>query len=159
MSEFLPPRRLEESDDIAGFESGLPVIDGWLHSRGLRARRSGTAVVYATWEKGGPLAGFYTLGAYSISRDEVSGGWLRRNTPVQVPVILLGMLGVGIRYQRCGIGKHLLRDAILRAESAAHVIGAKTLIVEPVGTAEAFYQKYGFQEIAGTDYLYVRLER
>ncbi|OZG60504.1 GNAT Acetyltransferase, toxin component [Bifidobacterium lemurum] len=159
MNEFLPPRRLEENDDIAGFESGLPVVDDWLHNRGLRAQRNGTAVVYASWEKNGPLAGFYTLGAYSVSRDEISGGWMRRNAPKRVPVILLGMLGVDIRYQRSGIGKHLLRDAILRASSAASVIGAKALIVEPAGGSDPFYRKYGFQEIPGTGYLYVKLER
>ena len=44
-----------------------------------------------------------------------ANGWLRRNSPDPIPAILLGMLGVDMRYQTMHVGAQLLRDAAMRA--------------------------------------------
>lgn len=93
------------------------------------AGKQHTAVAYATFCDGAP-AGFYTLGAYSIGHAEANG-WLRRNSPDPIPAILLGMLGVAMRYQTMHVGAQLLRDAAMRAMGAAEIVGAKALLVEP----------------------------
>lgn len=85
-------------------------------------------------------------------------GWLRRNVPDLVPVILLGMLAVDERYQGQGLGGLLLREAVIRAVSASEVIGTKALVVEPIDErARRFYEHYGFTAVLGTGKLFVRL--
>lgn len=115
-------------DDIDGFDCGLPVVNNWLRNQLKNAGRQHTAVAYATFSNG-VLAGFYTLSAYGINHTEANG-WLKKQSD-PIPAILLGMLGVDIRYQTMHIGSQLLRDATLRASNAAEIVGAKALFVEP----------------------------
>ena len=90
--EVEPPRPIEEGDDISGFRSGVEKVDAWLKDRAMGARSAGSAVVYVTLHKG-RVVGYYSLSAQSITRKRAMG-WLGRNSPDQIPVILLGMLGV-----------------------------------------------------------------
>lgn len=157
MTGFTRPRRLTSADVITGFDCGLPLVNDWL-SRHLRmASQQGTAVAYATFTDTGTLAGFYTLSAYSLERDETSG-WLKRNSPNPIPVILLGMLGVDMRFQTKHLGSQLLRDAALRALNAAEIIGARALVVEPATQRAAeFYARYGFRHINDSTMMFTPL--
>lgn len=106
----------------------------------------------------GIVAGPYSLSAHSVVRDEVQGGWLRRNVPESIPTVLLGMLGVDERFQGQRLGASLLGDAIRRAMLVAQQVGAKALLVDPFdGAARAFYQKYGFREVPGQGRMYLSL--
>ena len=153
---FSKPRILQERDAIDGFSSGSPLVDSWLKMRARKAREAGTAVVYVSFadEK---LAGFYSLSAQSIVRSDVSG-WIARNAPEQIPVILLGILGVDIQWQGCGLGRDLLLDAVHRAELVAEQIGARALVVDPIDDgAEAFYAHFGFRHIPGMTRMFAKL--
>lgn len=67
--------------------------------------------------------------------------------PNPVPAILLGRLAVDRRWQVQGLGRSLLRDAVLRAEGAAGLVGVRAVLVHAISEeAKAFYLKTGFQE-------------
>lgn len=153
---FTKPRRLGAADGLSEFTCGDPAIDSWLQKRARHAFKRGTAVVYVTFDDAGKLAGFYSLSAHSIDRNAMTG-WLARNAPEQVPVILLGMLGVSSSHQGEDLGKQLLLDAYHRAKRAAETIGARALVVDPLnGAAAEFYTRLGFEEVPGSDRLYAR---
>lgn len=157
MTRFSPPRRLTATDDISGFDCGLPLVNDWLAHHLHTADRQGTAVAYATFANDDALAGFYTLSAYSMGRTEVSG-WLKRNSPNPIPVILLGMLGVDVRFQTKHVGSQLLQDATLRALNAAGIIGARALVVQPAtDSAAQFYEHYGFRHIDSSAVMFTPL--
>ena len=102
------------------------------------------------------LAGFYTLSAHSMDRNAMTG-WLARNAPDQIPVILLGMLGVSSSHSGRGLGRQLLLDAYHRAKGAAETIGAKALVVDPLDDDVAgFYLDVGFERVPGSDRLFAR---
>ena len=106
----------------------------------------------------GVLAGFYSLSANSVGRGDVHGGWLERNTPEQIPVILLGRLVVDLRHQGEGLGAMLLRDAVERSLSASAQIGARALVVDPLdGKAAGFYEHYGFSRLRDTTRMFAKL--
>ncbi len=89
---FSKPDCLAPGEGMGGFRCGDPIVDAWAATHASRARERGTAIVYVT-RCGDDIAGFYSLSAHSVAREEVSGGWFWRNAPSQVPAILLGMLG------------------------------------------------------------------
>ncbi|RDX22403.1 N-acetyltransferase [Bifidobacterium breve] len=158
---FTKPRRLTASDNISGFDCGLPLVNDWLARHAATAGRQGTAVVYTTFTKdingADMLAGFYTLSAYSIEHSGASG-WLKRNSPNPIPAILLGMMGVDIRFQTMHVGSQLLRDAVLRSMNAAAIIGARALLVEPAtNQAVAFYERYDFRHIPKSSRMFTPL--
>ena len=154
--EFSRPRPLDDADDIAGFSCGVELVDNWLQSRAKAARRAGSAVVYVSYA-GKRLAGFYTLSSQSVSRGKTRG-WLARNAPQQIPVILLGMLGVDREYQGKGLGRNLLLDASKRAKAVSETIGARALVVDPVDdSARKLYEACGFRDIPGTERMFAKL--
>ena len=114
MTAFAAPRRLLETDALQGFCCGVDVVDSWVHDLALRSARRKTAVVYVSLADD-RVAGLYSLSSHSVLRDDVRGGWFARNSPRQIPTILLGMLGVDRDYQGMGLGAPLLADAIERS--------------------------------------------
>ena len=156
---FSPPRKITANDDLTGFSCSVAAIDEWVASYASCAERRGTAVVYGVFCEG-HLAGIYSLSSHWVARADVRGGWLRRNAPECIPVILLGMLGVHGEYQGQGLGSSLLGDALRRAVRASEQIGAKALLVDPANEkAAAFYRAYGFREIPGMTRMFVSLKR
>ncbi|MCI8425537.1 MAG: GNAT family N-acetyltransferase [Adlercreutzia sp.] len=157
MAGFEEPRKLTADDDLGDFRCGVAVVDEWARKRAASSEKNGTAVVYVVCCEG-IVAGLYSLSAHSVVRDEVQGGWLRRNVPESIPAVLLGMLGVDERFQGQRLGASLLGDAIRRAMLVAQQIGAKALLVDPFDdAARAFYQKYGFREVPGQGRMYLSL--
>lgn len=157
MTGFTRPAQLAKGASLEGFCCGDDVVDRWAKRYAPHAKERGTAVVYVTY-CGGVPAGFYTLSSHSVQRADVSGGWLKRNAPEQIPAVLLGMLGVDERFKGQGLGAQLLRDAIVRSLGVADAIGAKALIVDPTSSeAAAFYAHFGFAAVPGSDRMYLSL--
>ena len=165
VSKFTRPLQLDGSMALDGFASGQEFVDGWLAKHARHAKARGSAVVYVSHRAGPdpvtePPAGFYTLSSASVERDLIGGGWLKRNAPAQVPVILLGVLGVDARYHGNGLGKMLLNDASRRAVAIADSLGAKALVVDPADEgAAAFYARFGFERIPGMSRMFMPLAR
>ena len=131
-----------------------------MRDRAKRARAQGTAVTYVTFDEDGSIAGFYVLSAVFVARNEVVGGWLRRNVLRDIPCVLLGMLGVDRCHYCQGLGSQLLRDAALRAIAASDAIGARALVADPADDgARHFYERYGLKALPGTERMYVPLAR
>ena len=156
MTRFLKPEPLPKGAGIEGFRSGDEVVDAWVADHSATARSRGTAVIYVSRTTDGDVAGFYTLSTYSVARGSVSGGWLRRNSPEQIPAVLLGMLGVAVEYQ--GLGASLLQDAYRNASKIATLAGARALVVDPSSArAEGFYERFGFVFIGKSNRMALKL--
>ena len=103
MSTFTKPVQLPVGQGIEAFHCGNTLVDGWAKNRSASARRRGSAVIYASYYDGA-VAGFYTLCTHSVARENVDGGWFVRNSPSQVPAVLLGMMGVDEKFKGLGLG-------------------------------------------------------
>jgi predicted N-acetyltransferase YhbS len=77
--------------------------------------------------------------------------------PDPVPVILLARLAVDRIQQGSGLGKNLLRDAILRSVQASEIISVRALLVHALNdSARAFYARFDV-EPSPTDPLHLLL--
>lgn len=100
--------------------------------------------------------GYYALASASVDRVGTPG-WVRRNIPDPVPVILLSRLAIDRIEQGKGLGAALLRDAITRAVAAAEIIGVRALLVHTLHEqARDFYANFVF-EPSPTDPLHLLL--
>ena len=90
------------------------------------------------------FVGFYTLDTFSISRDTFETEQKPSGLPPIVPVIKLGMLGVSKKLQGQGIGKRLLRDALLKVAQISDLAGCAGLYLLAAQDAIPFYETLGF---------------
>lgn len=151
------PRPITSADRTAGFSSGEASLDTYLIERGLANHVSGVARCYVSVDgESDRVVGFYTLSAVAVERAQLPGR-ARRNAPDPVPAVLLGRLAVDDAAQGLGLGRFLVRDAILSTLAAAERIGVRVLIVHALHSeAAAFYRALGFVE-SPTDPLHLYL--
>jgi GNAT superfamily N-acetyltransferase len=72
---------------------------------------------------------------------------VRRNMPDPIPMTVIGRLAIEQGWQKRGLGRLLLRDAILRTQQAAAIIGVRGLLVHALSpAAKRFYEDNGFLE-------------
>lgn len=63
-----------------------------------------------------------------------------------IGVILLARLAIDKQEQRRGLGKALLKDALIRIEGAADTIGARAVLIHAIDdNARQFYEHFGFE--------------
>lgn len=137
------PEPITADHVVAEFDSGRPVLDGWLVSRALRNEREGGSRTYVVSD-GVVVIGCYCFSAGSVIHRVVPGG-IRRNMPKPIPVVLLGRLAVAQSHQGRGIAQALVRDAILRTVRAAEIAGIRALLVQALDEdAAVFYRHLGF---------------
>jgi GNAT superfamily N-acetyltransferase len=129
---------LSAAHDLTAFASGEPGLDEWLRRRALTNESSGACRTYVVAE-GARVVGFYSLATGAVTHVQASGR-VRRNMPDPIPVVVLGRLAVDSRFEGQGIGRGLVRDAILRTLSAADAVGVRALLVHAKSeAAKRFY--------------------
>jgi GNAT superfamily N-acetyltransferase len=90
------------------------------------------------------VIGYYALAAGAVSHHSASGS-IRRNMPDPVPVMVLGRLAVHTGWAGQGVGRGLLRDALLRTLRVARDAGIRAMLCHAVSPrAKQFYLKHGF---------------
>ena len=77
------------------------------------------------------VVGYYSLAVGSVSRV-VSVSRVRRNMLDSVPIMLLARLAIDRNWQGRGLGRSLLRDAVLRTIQAADIVGIRALLVHAI---------------------------
>jgi len=138
------PSPLSEDDATDGFDSGNPALDRWFAAHALRNEESGASRTYVVREEGRIVA-FHALAAGSVERSEAPGG-IRRNMPDSIPVMILARLAVARTHQGRGLGRALVRDALLRTCRAAEIAGIRAMTVHALDRqAAAFYEHLGFK--------------
>lgn len=142
MGEINAPELISAEHEFNDFDCGNNTLNSWLKSRALENQNkfSTTRVVCA--EK--KVIAYYTLVYGSINRDEMTLSF-RTNAPERIPVMILGRLAVDLRWQEKRIGKHLLKEALIKTIEASQIAAVRGLLVHAIDDqAKAFYQRYGF---------------
>jgi GNAT superfamily N-acetyltransferase len=139
------PAPIHDGHDLTAFDCGISSLNDWLKKRALKNNYSGASRSYVVCE-GSAVIGYYCLAAGSIGHEEAPSR-LRRNMPEPIPVLVLGRLAIDRRYQNRGLGRALLRDAVLRVLQVAEIAGVAALLVHALsGEGRRFYLSSGFVE-------------
>jgi GNAT superfamily N-acetyltransferase len=135
------PKRLAKRHRVDNFTSGEPVIDQFLTED---ARRHAQAGFSTTWVISDPedksVWGFISLSATSqpvIVAGRESKKRVLTNVAVldtcpfpEVPALEIGYLGTRVDKRGQGIGKHLLRFALLRALKVSREVGVAAIVLD-----------------------------
>lgn len=142
-NKLRPPEKLNSSHRIEDFDSGNRELDEWLKRRALKNELEGASRTYVLCS-GEVVVAYYCLANGAVAQSAATGR-VRRNMPDPIPAMIIGRLAVDRRWQGQGIGRALLRDAILRVLQAAEIAGIRAILVRAISEeAKQFYEKYGF---------------
>lgn len=144
LGELTPPQKLSEKHEVDNFCCGEASLDEWLKKRALANEIADASRTYVVCV-GNQVVGYYALAVGSVER-EIATSLIKRNMPNPIPVMILARLAVDCSWKGKGIGRGLLRDAILRTWQASHLAGIKAILVHALSEeAKAFYLKAGFK--------------
>ena len=140
-----PPEPLADQHDLGVFNSGEPTLDDWLRRRARANQLSGASRSYVV-ARGLVVVGYYSLASGAIVLADAPPR-ARRNMPDPIPMTVLGRLAVDTAWQGKRLGRLLLRDAILRTQEAAAIIGVRGVLVHALSpAAKRFYESSWFRE-------------
>jgi GNAT superfamily N-acetyltransferase len=92
------------------------------------------------------VVAYYSLATGSVEHKQAPGK-VRRNMPDPIPVMIIGRLAVDKSLQGRGVGRGLLKDAVLRTLKAAQIAGIRAILVHALDEeAATFYRKNGFMD-------------
>ena len=141
---FSAPRLLTAAHILDNFSSGEPVLDEWLKKRALKNNEidaSRTFVVLLDQD----VVAYFAMTVGDISHSAATGA-LRRNMPDPIPVTVLARLAVREKWHGHGLGRSLLREAVVRSLQVSANAAIKAIVVHALNErARDFYEGFGFQ--------------
>lgn len=157
MSQFSKPRKLDPQDDVDEFNCGQPDLDDWLKRFALINQRAGMTTVFVTLSEG-KVVGYYALATGGVERASAPARVAQGVPAHPIPVVLLARLAVDSSAQKSGLGRALVRDALIRVATAADEIGIRALLIHAKDeSAREFYIKCAEFEPSPTDPLHLFL--
>ncbi|MFA7157197.1 MAG: GNAT family N-acetyltransferase [Bacilli bacterium] len=93
---------------------------------------------------GDEVVGYFTLATAEVTFDLIPDELLSSLPKYPIPVIRIARLAVGKTHQHNGVGKFLLKEALLKILFASQSVGIYAIIVDAKESSVEFYKKFGF---------------
>jgi GNAT superfamily N-acetyltransferase len=144
MGEFSPVALLEPRHDRSHFDCGVPPLNSYLKQFAMQNQKKGMVRNYVTC-RASRVVGYYSLAYGSVTQTEVPPTLAKGIGKYPIPVMLLARLAVDLQEKGRGLGKALLKDAMMRSLQAADIAGLKAIFVQAKDAGAAlFYARQGF---------------
>ncbi|MDO8705640.1 MAG: GNAT family N-acetyltransferase [Sulfuricaulis sp.] len=141
-----PPAPLTAEHRIEEFDCGEATLNLWLQRHALRNQQAGATRTFIVADDEQRVTGFYSLAAGSVDHVVASVRAAKGLARHPIPVMVLARLAVDRRFQGQGMGRGLLRDAVLRTLSVSEHAGIRALLVQAKNkSAQRFYAHHGFE--------------
>jgi GNAT superfamily N-acetyltransferase len=148
-STFWVVQRLDKQHDRTAFDCGNAPLNQWIQRLAGQYERRDLARTYVAVRTGeASVLGYYAISSHRVCFDALLDEHAKGLPALDVPVLLLGRLAVDRNSQGCGLGEHLLMDALRRAEYLSQHVGIRAVEVDAIDEdARRFYLKYGFDAL------------
>jgi GNAT superfamily N-acetyltransferase len=139
------PEPLINNHDLSDFNCGNEELNEWLKKYARLAMASGSARTYVVCDDD-QVVGYYSLTVSEVNIDQVSERVGKGIGKYPIPVVLIARLVVQNSHNGLGIGKGMLKDAIIRAVIVAEQAAIRALLVHAIDEdAFNFYKKFGLE--------------
>lgn len=140
-----PVRKLLAIDRTDRFDCGQPALNQYLQRFAWGNQQAHSAQTYVACSED-RVAGFYSLAVGSVTPSAAAPRVIKGIPQHPVPVMLLARLAVDASHQGMGLGKALLKDALVRTARAADIAGMRALLVHAKDeSARQWYLQWEFE--------------
>jgi len=144
MSEERRIEKLRRDHMIDAFDCGQEDLNRWLWRHALQNQGANAAQTYIGLAGRAPI-GYYSLAVGQVEFADAPERLQKGLARHPVPVMLLARLAVDKDWQKKGVGRALLRDAVLRTVQAAEIAGIRGLAVHAKDdAARRYYEQFDF---------------
>jgi GNAT superfamily N-acetyltransferase len=127
------------------FDCGIYELNNYLKKFAYQNHQAGSSRAYVVTAEENKVVAFYTLSFGSISYSDTPNRVKKGLGKYPVPIILLARLAVEKSQQEKGLGRAIVKDAILRAYKASEIAGLRAILIHSKDAkAETFYEQFGF---------------
>lgn len=146
MPELSSVELLTKLHDLNQFDCGThESLNLWLKKYALQNQANESARTYVV-HRSQVVVGYYSIAAGSIAKASATSRAAQGLANHPIPISLLGRLAVHKAEQGTGLGKALLKDALVRMERAADILGIRAVLVHAIDEqARTFYAKFDFE--------------
>ena len=136
--------KLQPSHHLESFDCGREELNRYLLRHAWSNQQAGAGQTYLGLV-GDAVVGYHTLVVGHVLLNDAPERLTKGLAKRPVPIMLLARLAVDHRWQGKGIGKALLKDAMLRTLQAADIAGIRALAVHAKDEqARKFYERFDF---------------
>jgi GNAT superfamily N-acetyltransferase len=144
MMETRRIEKLRRDHPIDAFDCGQEDLNSWLRKHALQNQGAGAAQTYVGLASD-VVIGYYSLAVGQIEYNDAPERLRKGLARHPVPIMLLARLAVDKNWQKKGVGRALLRDAVLRTMQAAEIAGIRALAVHAKDEqARRYYEQFDF---------------
>ena len=138
--------KLAASHSLDAFDCGKEPLDRFLKRFAFTNQKSGSAQTDVVCRGEARVVGYYSLAVGAVehadSPERIGKGLAKH----PIPVMLLARLAIDRTEQGRGLGKALLKNALLRTVQAADIAGIRALLVHAKDDdARAWYESLDFE--------------
>ena len=145
MSAFGPVEKLRADHELTAFDCGKEELNRFLQRFALANQRANSTQTYVAC-RDKAVVGYYSLTVGAVAHAEAAERVRKAMPRYPISVMILARLAVDERLAGQGLGKALLKDALLRTAQAADIAGIRALLVHAKDDeAKAFYEHFDFE--------------
>jgi GNAT superfamily N-acetyltransferase len=153
---FGPIHKLSVLDSAESFDCGNSALNRFLKRYAWLSQKANSAQTYVCCIENN-IVGFYSLAAGSVEPAGAPDRVVRGLGRHPVPVMILTRLAVDRHHQKKGLGRALLKDALLRILNVSDIVGIRAVLVHAKDDdARKWYEMWDF-ESSPTDPLHLFL--
>lgn len=142
MSALGPVEKLRADHELAGFDCDKDELNRFLRRFAFANQQANSAQTYVAC-RGQAVVGYYSLTVGTVAHAEATERVKKGMPRYPIPVMILARLAVDKDEHGRGLGRGLLKDALLRTAQAADIAGIRALLVHAKDDeAKAFYEHF-----------------
>ena len=145
MNALGPVEKLRADHELTAFDCGKEELNRFLQRFALANQQANSTQTYVAC-RDKVVVGYYSLAVGAVAHAAATERVRKAMPRYPISVMILARLAVNARHAGQGLGKALLKDALLRTAQAADIAGIRALLVHAKDNdAKAFYEHFNFE--------------
>ena len=145
MNALGPVEKLRADHELTAFDCGKEELNRFLQRFALANQQANSTQTYVAC-RDKVVVGYYSLAVGAVAHAAATERVRKAMPRYPISVMILARLAVDARQAGQGLGKALLKDALLRTAQAADIAGIRALLVHAKDNdAKAFYEHFDFE--------------
>lgn len=138
---------IEEQHNNVNFDCGIEALNVYLRKYAVQNHRNNSSKTYVALSNDKDIIGYFSLAYGSVGCEKAPLRISRGLGQYPIPVLVLARFAIDRGFQGRGLGRALLKQALLKALNASEIAGLRAVVVDAKDeNARSFYERFGFSQ-------------